>query len=411
VKGSKTSIIIAGAEHPTGLGMARAMAGKDVHITGVCRSHSHSCRSKVWDELVFLDDFDHIAASLESMGVNAWEKSRKKGALFAASDDVVKRISDHRRLLERYYLFNLPEKAVVDCFLDKTAFHEWALENGFKVPVSHVCSSHDELEKCLERISFPIIIKPFEKSRYWDLSSPIDKTFYLRSRQELNEIPFDLFSVTSRVIMQEYVRGGDGNVYFCLAYYDRRGNRAAHYVGRKILQWPPLNGSTAIAVGDHNEEVSRITEAVFSKARFKGLGSLEFKKDAVDGKLYIIEPTIGRNDFQSGIAVAGGTNLPAIALADLLDRKRPPFKYRRAVWMHEEGVADNLLHNRSAFPRGRDLLKIFHFRTGFALFSVFDPMPALTCLKDRLIRMLKKNRNASGIATSASSKPGGIKAG
>ena len=47
------------------------------------------------------------------------------------------------------------------------------------------------------------------------------------------------------VLVQEYLEGGDGQIYFCLYLAAPGLSPPVTFVGRKILQWPPLRGSTA----------------------------------------------------------------------------------------------------------------------------------------------------------------------
>lgn len=375
----KTKIIITGAEHPTGLGMARALAGKNYEITGIASGHTPCCRSRYWDHLHYIDRYDDFVISLlEKIG----KKNNSKSVLYAASDTVVKMISDHRSRLQPYYLFSLPEKEIVECFLDKASFHKWAVENRFRVPVSQICSSYAELEKCLKSVPFPVIIKPFEKNTNWNAVSPIHKAFYLENRDQLKAIPFDLFAVSANILVQQYIPGGDQNVYFCLAYYNRVGKKIADYTGRKLYQWPPLSGSTAAAVGEDNPEVRRFSHEIFTRANFVGLGSMEFKKSSQDGKYYIIEPTIGRNDLQSGVSVAGGINLPVLSLFELLEIPYPIVKSKKAVWVHEEGLADALrVYYREGSLNASEIIDMVSPRTSFAFFQLFDPLPAIEALK------------------------------
>ena len=51
---------------------------------------------------------------------------------------------------------------------------------------------------------------------------------------------------------------------------------------------------------------------------YRGLGSMEYKRDPRDNKYYMIEPTVGRADLQSGIADINGLNIPLIAYFDIL---------------------------------------------------------------------------------------------
>ncbi len=387
-------VVIVGADHPTGLGLARALYGRNCQIVGLYRNDTPCCKSKTWDQLIRIDSYEDIVEHL----LHAGKARGGKAALFVASDSAVKLVSDNRDVLLSYYHFLLPVKEVVDCFLDKTKFYEWALENGFKVPVSAVCSTQAELDICLSSIPFPVIIKPFEKTDQWERISPIHKTFQLLEKEDLNKIPFDLFSAADKILVQQWIAGGDRNVYFSLVYYSRQGKKIADYTGRKLFQWPILCGSTAAAIGEVNEEVSRITEELFNRVGYCGLGSVEFKRSDADGEFYIVEPTVGRNDLQSGLAVAGGVNLPGFALAEVFGDANPKLRRRASVWIHEEGLLDSIYTWRKRrLLKIKDLLKLMRLGISFAHFSIFDLGPGLVLLKKKLYKKALQGKKLPSI--------------
>ena len=379
---SKIRVIITGADHPTGLGTARAIATTaHCQIIGLCRQHSPCCRSKHWDELIKVNNDHDIIDLLILLG----KKQDRKTALFMSQDSVVKTVSEQRELLQEHYLFHLPPREVVDVFLDKVLFHQWALKHGFCVPASNSCKSREELEDSLKEIRFPVIVKPNEKTESWHKASPLHKAFRLNNRQEFNHLPIDLFRAAPEVIVQQWIPGGDSCVYFCLVYYDKSSTMLASYTGRKLFQWPRTCGSTAAAIGVENPKLSYLTERLFNSAGCQGLASLEFKRSDLDGQFYIIEPTIGRNDLQSNLALAGGTNLTALALADILNEQTPNIKKRKAAWICEEQLLDAVRASRKdGSLRMKNLFRLLKANVAFAHFSMADPLPALTLLDQKI---------------------------
>ena len=66
-----------------------------------------------------------------------------------------------------------------------------------------------------------------------------------------------------------------------------------------------------------------LTRKVWDKVGYKGLGSMEFKIRLGTNTPVIMEPTVGRTDFQSEIAVLNGVNIPATAYYDLAGLPAP----------------------------------------------------------------------------------------
>ncbi len=51
---------------------------------------------------------------------------------------------------------------------------------------------------------------------------------------------------------------------------------------------------------------------------------MEYKRDSRDGKFYMVEPTVGRTDYQEEIAVLNGINLPLVVYRGELGMSAPP---------------------------------------------------------------------------------------
>ncbi len=373
-KNKEVTVIVTGADHPTGLGIARSLKVAKCRIVGFCKNRkSWCCQSNCWDNLITYDSLDNLLGLLIKFGkVNPGIK-----ILFPGQDDVVKLISENRTALQFYFQFRLPDPKIVDLLLDKTQFHNWAMNKGFRVPLSIVCQNKVEMDKAVHRIGFPLIIKPFVKTEDWDIVSPSDKILKIYSPKDLSHLKFDLFSVAEKILVQQWVPGGDDSIYFCLVYYGKDHNRLAFYTGQKIFQAPPFCGSTAAAIGIVNPEIENITRSLFDAVGYIGIGSLELKKSTKDGKYYLIEPTVGRNDLQSNVALVGGVNLPYISFSEIIDDKNIPIpNYRKGVWIEENGMLDSVRfyinRREKILPR---IKVLWGFNICFALFSVGDFKP------------------------------------
>ncbi|HNX98892.1 MAG TPA: hypothetical protein PKK12_14545, partial [Candidatus Aminicenantes bacterium] len=271
-----------------------------------------------------------------------------------------------------------------------TLFHPWAQQHGFPVPVSHVVSTRAELRDVLARIKYPCVIKPFYREVQWNAAVP-QKIYKLTRAADLDGIGLDLFSICRQYVVQQWIPGGDDRVYFCLFYIDRRGRELGSYTGRKILQWPPGTGSTAIGTGVANAEVHRLAWEILSAAGSRGLCSMEFKYALAEDKYYVIEPTIGRNDLQSYLAVAGGVNLSRLALDDarrgLPDA--PEFSPRRATWVEDRMAVLALLHAlRERDLSWRTIRPMLSCKWAFSTFGWLDPLPTLYYLKKFVTKRL-----------------------
>jgi predicted ATP-grasp superfamily ATP-dependent carboligase len=102
-------------------------------------------------------------------------------------------------------------------------------------------------------------------------------------------------------------------VVFCLVYYNGDHQCIGQFTGAKIRQYPAGKGSTSVAIPYADKKVAEETIRFFDAIPYTGFGSMEFKKHDLNGRYYIIEPTVGRVDMQELVAALNGVNLPLIA--------------------------------------------------------------------------------------------------
>jgi predicted ATP-grasp superfamily ATP-dependent carboligase len=378
---NKQVVLITGAHLQTGCCTARSLVGVDAQIIGLSANpYSRFSTSRFWDRIVTVDQ--SMAAHLDKL-IDLGKSAPDKMTLFAAQDEVVQLMSANRDELGKYYNFVLPDQAMVDLMMDKTIFHPWAAERGFLVPESHIVESATELDHVLNTIQYPIILKPLYRTKKWMERSHGNKVYLLANRSQVDDIDFDLLDAAPKLLLQQFVPGGDGNVHFCLLYMDRDGAELGHYTGRKVLQWPHLTGSTAIGIGTVNERVHQLASEIMAQTGHRGLGSVEFKLSDEDGQYYITEPTVGRNNYQSYLAVAGGVNLTQIAYYDIIGQ-RPPVNLcnpKLSVWMDETYSSLAVgRHERRTLFTCKNLSKAVRRSIAFSHLNLADPMPfALFC--------------------------------
>ncbi len=153
----------------------------------------------------------------------------------------------------------------------------------------------------------------------------------------------------------------------------------AHYTGRKLIQWYVGTGNTAICVGYENFEVHNLASQIFRAASYKGLGSIEFKKNSSDGKYYITEPTVGRNNLQSYVAVKGNVNLAKMAFYDAIYKNQSKAATAKpAIFVVESYTIQALLY--LFLKRKLQLKPLLDLMSGkgnlsFSLFKLNDPLP------------------------------------
>ncbi|MCK4814350.1 hypothetical protein KA005_01155, partial [bacterium] len=187
---------------------------------------------------------------------------------------------------------------------------------------------------------------------------------------------------TSKFIVQEWIPGSDSEVYFCLLWYNALSQPFAAFTGRKVLQLPPETGSTCIAESCYNDIVLDTSIRLFNEVGYKGIGSVEFKRDPRDNVFKITEPTVGRADLQSAIAYYSGINIPLLEYCDCLGLKPPKLmqKNKKIYWINEENLFWLMGNRVNSFPL-KDWVPLISNRRAYALFELSDINPFLNLLR------------------------------
>lgn len=159
------------------------------------------------------------------------------------------------------------------------------------------------------------------------------------------------------------------------------------------MQWPPLGGSTAVAISDDKEETKEITLSIFNKIKYRGLGSVEYKKNPVDNKMYIMEPTVGRNDYQSYISVIGNVNLTEMGYCDVVGKEHSPAVRRKSIWFSESSTYYAIKYYIKKGNRYyiKHLPRIIR-RAGFSLLSIHDLAPFIEFVKRYIAKIIYRNK-------------------
>ena len=181
------------------------------------------------------------------------------------------------------------------------------------------------------------------------------------------------------LIVQEYIRGGEGALYSSNCYYDRSGAPLVTFIAKKIRQWPPLTGYTSLGEECRNDAVLEQSNLLFGKVPYRGLGYLEVKRDEVSGEHLIIEANIGRPTGRSALAEGCGVELLQTMYCDVLGMPLPAKRtqtYKGGKWIQ----IINDMKSAWFFYRRGELTIPAYLRSlqgikVFAVWSLTDPLP------------------------------------
>ena len=229
--------------------------------------------------------------------------------LILTSDQSVNCVSEHRAEIEPLYRISMPPRAVVRALADKISFQALAEREGLAVPRGACVAEARDIER-LETLQPPLVLKPADKTLV--LKGIVERAVRAETRAGARRVAARMLARAPGIIVQEWVDGPDTEIFFTLFSCDREGKPLGMFAGRKLVCEPPALGTTAVCVAapEVADELVALTLQFIARVGYRGLGSLEFKRDARTGRFLIIEPTVGRTDWQEEIATLCGVNLP-----------------------------------------------------------------------------------------------------
>lgn len=256
-----------GLDCVTGLQTARILAQRGVPVVGIAEELGHyACRTRVCQRIVHAPTSgDRLIVALVSLGSGFDEKA----VLFPCTDPAVHAISLKREQLAESYHVLLPEHDVVELLMDKDRFAHHAQRHGLSLPETYFLTSREEAEAAAAALTYPCILKPPLRTPAWE--AHMQKVFKAWSSSELLDFYDHAVAFAPMLLAQEWIAGGDSDLYSCNCYFDSRSEPLVTFVARKLRQWPPEVGTSSLGQ-ERNDPVLEETVKLFRSVRVRGPG-------------------------------------------------------------------------------------------------------------------------------------------
>jgi D-aspartate ligase len=348
-----------------GLGVVRSLAEGGVKVVGL---DTDSRRAPAWTryaDVKPIRSFEGPELVEDLLALPSLKQERP--VLFPTKEVTVATLSSARDILCKHFRFVLPSADMLATLTDKRGFQDTAEAWSFPVPKAVTLKGLEDLEK-VTGLSFPCVLKPDRHVPSYQ--AHFKKAYRLEDFEQLARLYRDIHPVYPNMIVQEWIEGDDGEIYFCLQYRNASNEKLASFTGRKIRSFPPQTGGTAscTAAPEAAGVLEDLTDRFFARSRCVGMASMEFKRDRRSGQFHLVEPTVGRTDHQSEIATLNGVNLPLTAYADLCGLPLPSVRpvHRPRIWRDPDADAKAAMQGNAEMPRGRVV---------DAYFRLQDPAP------------------------------------
>lgn len=389
---ARHAAIVIGLDGMAGIQTARILAKRGVPVIGIARDPDHHCcRSNSCEDIVVADTgSDELLPALRTIAA----RLKCKAVLFPCHDRTVRVLSRNREELQEHFYLSLAKTEVIDMLTDKIGFYEHAIRHNFSVPETFVLRDQNDAGHAAAKLNFPGVLKPPASERRWD-SHTMVKAFRVEDADAFLAVYERCRHWADVLILQQWIEGGDDSLYSCNCYFDVNAEPLVTFVARKLRQWPPHVGVSSLGEECQNDVVLAESLRLFRSVGYRGLGYVEFKRDARSGKYYIIEPNVGRPTGRSAIAEAGGVELLYTMYCDAIGAPLPENRvqqYVGAKWIDlRHDFQSALYYWRKGELSLGDWWRSWRGPKAHTYFSWSDPAPFLADLF-RILRLATSAR-------------------
>jgi len=243
--------------------------------------------------------------------------------LIATGDPDIRFLAHNRERLHRHFRFVAPPSDSTEILTDKARFADFVEKHGFPAPATVVVRTDRDIERAIDTLSFPLIIKPALSSnwrapKFFRRLGNI-KVAHAASAEYLRKFWTDLGDSSGALIVQERIPGADDQQYHYFSYRNRDGSEITGLVARRLRIFPIHGGVGSFVIAEEHPEVARLARNILDALDFSGPSSVCFKRDSETGDFKIFEIN-GRMPMAHSVLQMCGVDLPGIYYSDAIGR-------------------------------------------------------------------------------------------
>lgn len=355
---------------------------------------SYSLASRYSKELLMIPDPKIDPAGVLRTIIDWAHKEKEKPFLLPTHDDYMLLVDDAQELLRPHFILGLPQQGLARTLMNKDLLPEIALKHGLHVPKTvrfAGASREDAIAKIEGNLPYPFILKPDSSPSFVRLFRK--KVFRIESREELHRALDLLDQYDLRCVAQQIIHGDDEHMRLYDAFVNREGEIEYEFTGQKLRQWPICFGASCLMQGRPDPELAAMGRQFLKAVAWRGFAEIEFKKDASDGKYYIIEINARVTNFdcflqRQGFEVAYlsyADHCEAPPLPPFLQDPSCPYQF---CYAHENRAAKKAYARAGIFSAAKLASQEKGRRKVYPLWDFSDPLPFFCYEKERLKRRL-----------------------
>jgi predicted ATP-grasp superfamily ATP-dependent carboligase len=393
---------ILGVEHPRGIACVRSLARAGVPVVVVDYQIASSAApyvSRYVGERAFIDPRQPDAA--EQLEHLAGERG---GVLIPTNDEYLIFAAKHHERLSRTFTMSHPAWDRLEPLMDRMSSARLARRAGLETIPIFAPADETELEDTLAQLDFANRRYVLKLELWTDGMAETTlcrKTTY--GGQSVDELRVRYLEILARTgeypSIQELVPGTTDASIGVTIVADTGSSPVATYSVRRLklqtysevddFRHPYDLGGNVFCETVHEPEAARMAEDFVRRSGWFGVITVEFRRDALDGRLKFVkvDPRVIRS---TALSAAVGMDVPTAIYGVAVGRPPlpPSVDYPAgACWIWLDNYFESLWRNRRRASVRRELFGLLRRAPdirAFACLSVRDPLPAVSQVLMRL---------------------------
>lgn len=298
--------------------------------------------------------------------------------LIPTSDELAVFVARYGDALGERFSFPRNDPALFETLISKEGMYHLALRHSVPAPVTLFPKSLSEVQEYAETVTFPVMLKGIHGNRLYARTGKKmvivdDRDGLISSYRELED-PRD-----PNLMIQEYIPGGDDQIFIFNGYFDHDSTCLAGFTGHKIRQYPVHTGCASLGKCTWIPEVAELTVRFMKQIGYRGILDIGYRYDARDGRYKVLDinPRVGQA-FRLFLG-EDGTDVVRTLYRDLQGLPVPAVVPREGrVWVIEDyDLESSLDYRREGSLNFGTWIRSFRGLEEAAWFDRHDPRPFL----------------------------------
>lgn len=388
--------VILGCNYYIGLSVIRCLGIHGIPTVAMDYSEkeAYGARSKYCTEHLIAPHYKKEKNEFIQFLIEYAAKQNERPVLIPCHDSYVEVIDEYLQELREYYLIPQTEQGLYKSIMNKGTLHRIASDLGVPVPETVNPEEDNYLDKVRNMLGYPCLVKPTDSPSF--VSRFRRKLFLVHNEGELIQAVNDARRFSLEVIVQRIIPGFDDHMYTFDAYVNQQSHVTQWVTCQKLRQYPVNFGASVYTMQKNVPELFDIGAWFLKRVGWKGFAEIEFKKDAVTGKFYLIEVNVRMSNLNVLLHKVG-VNMPFMTYCELTGitsvcPRTVTENKNRAFWFaYEDLLAIRDYRRKGQLTTGQALRSLFKPKA-YAIWDWRDPRPVFAFMAVLAAKLTRPRR-------------------